>query len=292
MDADRSQDKDLSKAALEARCFKRRSELLFSQFLSGKETPAQEWLDAIARDPQLGAVAQLLVWEQDGSTFIPAATAALDVSGQAYAITQEPIRVAHPMEMAPHEVLAWQRYFNAHGLKQPFLQIWEPVIDPASIHEDRYLGSEQPLSRFTGNDKHGIHPFGIEPGSRYFGFLMNDCELEHFANADQLVGYTCGDYVGVRFSGMYYTLGRFSFSRYTRRVNHIVALLDKWTLVDRIREDDLSIVHKLDEFTLAQITGFIRVAQENGATKVLAQLLDYKNAHFADFDPMEEFALE
>ena len=33
-------------------------------------------------------------------------------------------------------------------------------------------------------------------------------------------------------------------------------------------------------------------AQEAQAVNVLALLLEYKNAHFADFDPMDEFTLE
>ena len=37
---------------------------------------------------------------------------------------------------------------------------------------------------------------------------------------------------------------------------------------------------------------FIQTAQEAQAVNVLALLLEYKNAHFADFDPMDEFTLE
>ena len=43
---------------------------------------------------------------------------------------------------------------------------------------------------------------------------------------------------------------------------------------------------------LAQVTDYIAAAQEAGAVNVLALLLEYKNAHFADFDPMDEFTLE
>ena len=32
--------------------------------------------------------------------------------------------------------------------------------------------------------------------------------------------------------------------------------------------------------------------QENNAVNILAQLLDYKNAHFAEFNPMDEFTLD
>ena len=45
-------------------------------------------------------------------------------------------------------------------------------------------------------------------------------------------------------------------------------------------------------FTLAQITEFTAVAQEAKSTNVLALLMEYKNTHFADFDPMDEFTLE
>ena len=37
---------------------------------------------------------------------------------------------------------------------------------------------------------------------------------------------------------------------------------------------------------------FIRIASENKATNVLPMLMEYKNEHFADFDPMDEFTLE
>ena len=83
-----------------------------------------------------------------------------------------------------------------------------------------------------------------------------------------------------------------SFKSYTRQVNHIVAYLDRVTVWDRVRKDDLSVTEQLDRFTLAQITEFIAAAQEANATNVLAALLDYKNAHFADFDPMAEFTLD
>ena len=46
-----------------------------------------------------------------------------------------------------------------------------------------------------------------------------------------------------------------------------------------------------DEFVLGQMS-VIAAAQEANAVNVLAALLEYKNAHFADFDPMDEFTLE
>ena len=47
-----------------------------------------------------------------------------------------------------------------------------------------------------------------------------------------------------------------------------------------------------ENITLAQVSEMIGIAQENSAVNVLALLMEYKNTHFADFDPMDEFTLE
>lgn len=63
-------------------------------------------------------------------------------------------------------------------------------------------------------------------------------------------------------------------------------------MYDRIKKDDVSVMELMDRFTLAQVTEFIKAAQEANAVNVLAALMDYKNTHFAEFDPMDEFVLE
>lgn len=35
-------------------------------------------------------------------------------------------------------VAAWQKYFTRRGLKQPFIQDWEPVHTAKEIKVDRY----------------------------------------------------------------------------------------------------------------------------------------------------------
>ena len=84
----------------------------------------------------------------------------------------------------------------------------------------------------------------------------------------------------------------FTFKRYSRRINAVVAYLDRVTVADRVRKDDVSVMDWMQNFSLAQITEFISSAQESQATNVLAALLEYKNEHFADYDPMVEFTLE
>ena len=262
---------------------KSRGAVLFLDFLSGRKRGSDEWQAGYLKNPLLRMAGGQIVWAQGKKTFTLTDDGAVDSALAAYAITDQPIRVAHPMEMQTADVTAWQKYFAAHGLKQPFAQVWEPVIDPAAIREDRYAGSVQPMYRFTGKDKHGIHGGNLSAFSEDIGFELDECELEYEASTWR-VNWDASD--------AYYTLGKFTFRKYTRRVNHIVSLLDKWTVEDRVRKDDVSVVDLLDAFTLAQVTEFIASAQEAGASNVLAALLEYQNTRFGDFDPMDEFTLE
>ncbi len=84
----------------------------------------------------------------------------------------------------------------------------------------------------------------------------------------------------------------FRFEKYTRQVNHIVVHLDKGTVAGRIKKDDVSATQWFDRFTQAQITEFINLALENNAVNVLAQLMEYKNQHFPDVNPMDRFTLD
>ena len=67
---------------------------------------------------------------------------------------------------------------------------------------------------------------------------------------------------------------------------------DRYLIVEKIKKDDVSVGDMLPGFTLAQITEFIKIAAENSCANVMAVLLDHKNQHFTDFDPMEEFSLD
>lgn len=187
----------------------------------------------------------------------------------------EPVRVAHPMEMTPETTEAWQQYFTSHGLKQPFEQIWEPVVDAALVKPGRYDGCTIPLYMLMNKEKHGIIM------ERQSQITLADCS----AGLRLVEGHH--DWVNNDFE-----VTDFRFDEFSRQVNHIVVYLDKGTVAGRIRKDDISAAQWFDRFTLAQITDFIRLAQENNAVNVLTQLLEYKNAHFADFDPMDEFTLD
>ena len=270
--------KDIKKVA------KARNNILFKDFLTGKKYDSENWKKIHFSNPLLNRIGRLLVWAQEDATFTISAEGPIDSSGTAYTIIGKPIRLAHPMEMAKADVDAWQKYYTSHNMKQPFPQVWEPVIDPQSVKEDRYSGIVLPLFTFNGRDKHGIIGSGFSAYSENFEVRFKDCDLELKPSTWRLDSWGYDEYT--------YTLGNFSYKEFTRYTNHIVGILDGWTIEQRIMKDDVSVVDRLDSFTLAQITEFIRKASEHNCNNVTAALLEYKNRRFAGYDPMERFWLE
>ena len=186
------------------------------------------------------------------------------------------------MEMASSDLNAWQKYFSAHGIKQPFEQIWEPVIDAKSVKEDRYKGCMIPYYRFLNKEKHGINVVD-EDYHDSITITLSDCK----ANIDRVDYSWHSINVEDRFE-----INSITAHPFTRKANHVIAYFDRVTIYDRIRKYDVGFINLLPHFTLAQITDFIKVATESNSTNVMAMLLDYKNKNFADFDPMEEFSLD
>ena len=84
----------------------------------------------------------------------------------------------------------------------------------------------------------------------------------------------------------------FAFTHYNRQVNHIVAYLDKVTVLERIKKDDASVVDILNDFSLAQILEFISEANENGSKNCLALLLQEKNRRWPEYDGVTSLVLE
>lgn len=263
---------------------KARNERLFQAFLDETEFDVASWKKTYLNNPLLRQVAGLLVWEQKGVTFTILNRETVDQDGNIVTLTDKHIRLAHPMEMEPSLVESWQKYFTSRGLKQMFQQIWEPVFDPVSVKKDRYNGYTVPVLTLSGQNKHGIGVDGLHAYSDSFSLWLRHCSME--------VTPSDWRYVPGMNDDLFFTLGDFTFRKYTRWTNHIVGWFDKYLIVDRIKKDDVSVADLLPGFTLAQITEFIRLATENTCTNVTVVLLDYKNKHFASFDPMEEFSLD
>lgn len=206
------------------------------------------------------------------------------------------------MEMNPGVVRAWQMYFVSNGIKQPFIQIWEPVIDSTTIRRDRYKRLKIPGYRLMSQDKHGItvkyerHDRDTE--KIVFSFSGCDASIKRlvepsYITAQEQFGNQWIAYSSQRIDPQeFFEILDFSFRTYTRQVNHIVEPLDKRTIRDLIVKDDVSIVDRLASFTLAQIEEFLKLATDNSCMNVTAALLEFKNANFVGFDPMAECTLD
>ena len=267
------------------RVINHRRDAIFEDFLSGASQNAEKWKKIYLGNPVLRAVAKLIVWEQGGNTFTLDDSGPVDSSGNPVEIgDDQDICVAHPIELTPEAVKAWQNYYIRNELKQPFEQIWEPAYDPDSIDRDRYNGAVLPIYRFENKDQHGIHSWGLTAYSEDYGFELEDCELDAEGSTWRIVPGVTDDET--------YTLGAFRIIQHTRKSNHIIYILDKWTVIERIEKDDSSIGVMLPSFTLAQITEFIRIANEKQCSNVLAVLMDYKNKNYEDADPFAEFTLD
>ena len=264
------------------RIVKNRGKALFEDFLNGRARKADDWMNVYIDNPLLRSVAKLIVWSQGNKTFVLTDNGAIDSRGKSYNIKDSDIRVAHPIKMKADEILAWQEYFRSNGLKQPFEQVWEPAFDPSTVKEDRYTGCEIFYRRVQNAEKHGIHYID----ERYHGeasFYLDNCTLEN--KLINLQRFDIDD-------GATFMLGKFEFKKYTRKVNHIVYLFDKWTIWDRIRKDDTDVIALLDRYNVAQITEFLNIAMEAHAPNLTAALLDYKQTHFPEYDAFSEFTLE
>lgn len=261
---------------------KNRKDLLFEEFLHPVQTAAAIWKNNYLKNPVLNAIASLIVWKQGTKTFIVKGKNTIDYKGNDYSLKETKIMIAHPMDMNMDERIGWERYFTENNLKQPFPQIWEPVIDFESVKEDRYRGINIPFYRFMGMEKHGIK---IEDNDHH-----NEIEImfEECSASVNRVDFRRHDIKPED----NFEIESFQVSFENRMSNHIVGYLDKVTVYERILKDDIQVVELLPNYNVAQICDFIGIATKNNSQNVLAALLEYKNNNFSDYSTIDEFVLD
>ena len=256
----------------------------FLEFLSGHTHKTGDWKSAYLGNYLLQRFAELLVWKHakgkqelyftlDGDQMI-------DVREQPIEVNGGKISVAHPIEMDPQEVKAWQMFFLNRNRKQPFEQIWEPVC-VNNVKPDRYAGIKLKYTDFSYREKDGIR---IEDYDFHNDIIIrfDDCDADVYRH-NWSRHTTEGDFEIRSFR-----------PRQTRRANHVTAYLDRITVKGRIEKDDVSALDELDRFTIAQISSFIDVCNKNKCVNCLAALLDYKNEMLEGetVDVLSEFTLE
>ena len=251
---------------------------LFDDYIGKREFSPGKWSESYLKNAFLHVLAELLVWQQEGKTFTCSDGGLVTADGAEYALSDKPIILAHPTEMDKEDVAAWQRYYTARGLKQPFEQVWEPVREASQIKPDRYAGIPIPVVYLRHAERRGIscdwYYVNDYSNSRYLGINGFKVSAEETAEPDKL------------------QIASIKPNAWNRRTNMVISYLDRLTVYGRIAKDDVTVMDLMDGFTLAQITEFIKTAQEANAGNVTAALLEYKNNTYPDFDPMAEFTLE
>lgn len=253
---------------------------LYNLYLSAEELPASTWQAEWTGNPITRGLASMVVWQQGEVFFSLEGMQTVLADGQAYTLTDAPVRVACTADMESEAVTVWQRCFAARKQKQPFLQIWEPVRKREDIREDRYVGCTIRSGYLRNQKTLGIQVFFY---AEDWGEDPNHCNLtlEKFAVEQE-----------ERLDGLALEITKIKPLKWDRRSNAIISFLDRVCIYDRIHNDDVTIAESLDQFTLEQITDFLAMAVKHSLPNVTALLLDYRNTHFAAFDPMEEFLLE
>ena len=278
-----SANKDFSKIKKEVKKItKNRCNLLWREFLDDKDCSVGEWKRVYLKNPVLKNIASLLVWKQGMITFTLTDSGIVDNEGLSIKLSNERIKLAHPMELDKTEVEAWQKFYAQKGLKQPFAQIWEPVINSETIKENRYSGCMIPYKMFRNMEKHGIRVEDKDYHNDIF-ISFDDCDVyderidwhRHEINNED------------RFE-----IQRFGFKEYNRKVNHIVAYLDRVTIFDRIKKDDSSIEETIKSYNLAQILECVDVANKNGSKNCLAVLLEEKNKRWPEYSSISSLIMD
>ena len=267
-----------------------KTDQLFSDYLQARSVTAEQWSRSYLKNPVLRAIASLLIWQQGTNSFVLTEAGTVTADGKPYTLGPDPILPAHPLDLTAGETERWQHYFNEKGLKQPFEQIWEPAYRADEISADRYSGIPVRFKYLKNRTKHGIDAaiyYTYEDVTDYIH--LKDCELDYTIDEYDFESYYDDNRSLLETKAI---LGEFRFREFNRQVNHIVYLLDKLTVYERVGKDDLSVRIFLPKFSLPQIMDFIQIASENKAMNVLPMLMEYKSEHFADFDPMDEFTLD
>lgn len=263
-----------------------RKDELFKDFLYGRTKKATDWESSFIGNPVLRNVARLLVWQQGDQTFAVRGREIVDAFGKPVALSKTYIVLAHPMQMKPSEIAAWQNYLLSEKLRQPFLQMWEPVVDLNAIGSDRYNGIQIRAYLLRNKDKHGIHLKALGFNSDY-QIRLDDCSSEVVYHSMLRHAVSQDDWCDVR---------SIKVARKSRMANHIIGYLDRCALYAGvylcIADDDVAALEPLlEQLDLAKTIDLLSQASEKGAVKVAARLLDYKDTEFPEAVGVESLEL-
>src|SRR5262249_53965625 len=121
-------------------------------YLSDRSWPADVWRARYLEEPLVTGLARRLLWsfEMDGRwvAALPEGGHLVDAAGRPVEIAPATrVRLWHPMQSTPGEVLAWRRRLQSLGITQPFKQAHREIYVLTEAERDTHAYS----NRFAGH---------------------------------------------------------------------------------------------------------------------------------------------
>ena len=265
--------------------YKQRIKLLKEKFLTGESRSAQAWEKSYLKNALLRKLAKLVVWKcENGNTstyFTIAGTTPILVDGSEFAIPPESeICVAHPVEMPADELKNWQLYFLMHNITQAFEQVWEPVMDLHNI-EENFVGVQIPYYLVLELCNGDFTMEGFEDGL-YEAWLESSYASINVFLVDR-VGRRihCHSDVGAK---DLVEINSFSLNGNGRQENHLVYMLNKRTIYERILKNDAQLPELVQNAGLPQLCSYLDFAIEHGCTEATVLLMRIKHEKYPEYE--------
>lgn len=277
--------------------YKQRTERIRKIYIRNEKIDASRWIESYCNNPVLTLIAEKVIWQDSNHvTFMVESGYAKTIDGIEYTPSGK-VCVAHVLDMKKTETESWQNHLVKTGKILLVEQVWEPVakLNVDSIGQfDNLVVSKEARNEF----KRRLNHKGIEVKSQ-----ADWSEYNHRSNSyvfSDTGTMEVGNYLKIKYSvdemDAGYTLLSFEcLSKVmNRELNTVLFELSRMCVKSLVCNDNSKALSDVldNNFTLAQITEFIKIASENNAANVQALLLEYKNKNFSDFDPMEEFTLD
>ncbi|MEU0406986.1 DUF4132 domain-containing protein [Streptomyces griseorubiginosus] len=122
------------------------SERLDRQFLADRTWSYAAWRERYLDHPLVGTLARRLLWTVDGTT-VGHAEGALRSLADVPVTEGTEVRLWHPVDHAPAEIVAWRDWLERHGITQPFKQ----------AHREVYLLTDAERATGTYSNRFAAH---------------------------------------------------------------------------------------------------------------------------------------
>ncbi|MFF4631775.1 DUF4132 domain-containing protein [Streptomyces griseorubiginosus] len=122
------------------------SERLDRQFLADRTWSYATWRERYLDHPLVGTLARRLLWTVDGTT-VGHAEGALRTLADTPVTEGTEVRLWHPVDHTPAEIVAWRDWLERHGITQPFKQ----------AHREVYLLTDAERATGTYSNRFAAH---------------------------------------------------------------------------------------------------------------------------------------